>query len=97
MPVAGLDLNEVFHELPPLEGQLQTVLKLVPAYAWYAPPNGALVFVNERSADYLGLPKDHPLPVGAVTRASWDSHIALHPDDNEETHRIWSRLNRKSS
>lgn len=27
---------------------------------WYAAPTGALTFVNERTADYLGLPKDHP-------------------------------------
>ena len=27
-------------------------------------PRGALVFVNSRSADYLGLPSDHPLRFG---------------------------------
>src|SRR5579862_5712643 len=75
----------------PLEAQLQATLNIVPAYTWYALPNGALTFVNERTADYLGLPKDHPLRSGKDTGADWDSHIPLlHPDDREETRRVWS-------
>ena len=75
----------------PLEAQLQATLNIVPAYAWYALPNGALIFVNERTADYLVLPKDHPLRSGKDTGADWDSHIPLlHPDDREETRRVWS-------
>jgi hypothetical protein len=27
---------------------------VIPAYTWYALPSGALTFVNERTADYLG-------------------------------------------
>jgi PAS domain S-box-containing protein len=89
--VARLDVNGVLHQHSPLEAQLQATLNIVPAYAWYALPNGALTFVNERSADYLGLPKDHPLRSGAETGADWDSHIPLlHPDDREETRRVWS-------
>jgi PAS domain S-box-containing protein len=42
-------------------------------------------------ADYLGLPKDHPLRLGIDTGAAWDSHIPfLHPDDHDETRRVWS-------
>ncbi len=75
----------------PLESQLQATLNIVPAYAWYALPNGALTFVNERTADYLGLPSDHPLRHGTGTGADWDSHIPLlHPDDRDETRRVWS-------
>jgi PAS domain S-box-containing protein len=75
----------------PLEAQLRATLNIVPAYTWYALPNGALTFVNERTADYLGLPKDHPLRSGKDTDADWDSHIPLlHPDDREETRRVWS-------
>jgi hypothetical protein len=59
MIVTGLDVNGVLHPHSPLEGPLQAALNIVPAYAWYALPNGALTFVNERTADYLGLPKDH--------------------------------------
>ena len=74
-----------------LEAQLRATLNMIPAYTWYAAPSGGLTFVNERSADYLGLAKDHPLRFGADTGAEWDSHIPLlHPDDQEETRRIWS-------
>src|SRR3984893_13141292 len=91
MAVTGLDVNGALHRHSPLEAQLQAVLNIVPAYAWYALPNGALTFVNERTADYLGLPKDHPLRSGKDTGADWDSHIPLlHPDDREETRRVWS-------
>ncbi|HZF28887.1 MAG TPA: sigma 54-interacting transcriptional regulator [Gammaproteobacteria bacterium] len=74
-----------------LEARLQTTLNVIPAYTWYAAPTGALTFVNERCADYLGLPKDHPLRVGVETGAAWDAHIPLlHPDDQGESRRCWS-------
>ncbi len=75
----------------PLGTQLRATLNLIPAYTWYASPSGALTFVNERTAEYLGLSKDHPLRFGAETEAAWDSHIPLlHPDDHDETRRVWS-------
>src|SRR5580704_16442216 len=71
--------------------QLQATLNIIPAYTWYAAPSGALTFVNERCADYLGLPADHSLRLGIPTDAAWDSHVPLlHPDDHEETRRVWS-------
>ena len=71
--------------------QLRETLNAIPAYAWYAAPSGALTFVNRWAADYVGLPNDHPLRLGVDTGASWDSHIQfLHPDDHDETRRIWS-------
>jgi PAS domain-containing protein len=42
----------------PLEAELQATLNVIPAYTWYALPSGALTLVNERTADYLGIPKD---------------------------------------
>jgi len=73
----------------PLEEQLRATLDMIPAFTWLAAPSGALLFVNSRCADYLGLPKDHPLRFGAVTGAAWDSHIPfLHPDDHEEMRRV---------
>jgi PAS domain-containing protein len=73
------------------ETQLQATLNIIPAYTCYAAPSGALTFVNERCADYLGLPADHPLRLGIPTDAAWDSHVPLlHPDDHEETRRVWS-------
>jgi formate hydrogenlyase transcriptional activator len=75
----------------PLEAQLRATLNMIPAYTWYAVPSGALTFVNERYADYLGLAKDHPLRSGTDTGAAWDSHLPLlHPDDREETRKVWS-------
>jgi PAS domain S-box-containing protein len=74
-----------------LKAQLQATLGMVPAFTWYAGPSGGLQFVNQRCADYHGLAADHPLRFGLETRASWDSHIPLlHPDDHEETRRVWS-------
>jgi PAS domain-containing protein len=91
MVVTNLDANEALHPHSLLDAQLQATLNTIPAHVWYASPNGALTFVNERTADYLGLPEDHPLRFGTNTGADWDSHIVfLHPDDREETRRIWS-------
>jgi PAS domain S-box-containing protein len=74
-----------------LEAQLQATLNMIPAYTWYAAPSGALTFVNGRYADYLGLAKNHPLRSGTDTGAAWDSHIPLlHPDDHDQTRKVWS-------
>ena len=53
-----------------LEAQLQATLNVIPAYTWYANPSGGLTFVNKRQADYVGLPKDHPLRFGVENGAS---------------------------
>ena len=89
---SALDANGVAaQKRPELEAQLQATLNVIPAYTWYALPSGALTFVNERTANYLGLPKDHPLHFGIDTGAEWDSHTALlHPDDREEARTVWS-------
>src|SRR6266576_2538780 len=74
-----------------LEAQLQATLNMVPAYTWYAAPSGGLTFVNKRTANYLGLPKDHPLRFGIDIGAQWDAHIPLlHPDDQEKSRKSWS-------
>ena len=71
--------------------QLRATLNLIPAHTWYAAPSGGLTFVNGGAADYLGLPADHALRFGTVLEVAWDSHIALlHPDDQEETRKVWS-------
>jgi PAS domain S-box-containing protein len=71
--------------------QLQATLNVIPAYAWYASSCGGLTFVNKRTADYLGLPEDHPLRFGIDTNSLWDAHIPfLHPDDHDETRKVWS-------
>lgn len=81
----------------PLGAELQIALNLIPAHTWYAVPSGALTFVNDRTADYLGLPKDHPLRFGIDTGAEWDSHIPLlHPDDHDDSRKVWSTSLRTS-
>jgi formate hydrogenlyase transcriptional activator len=76
---------------PLLESQLQFILNLIPAFVWYAASSGALTFVNNRYADYLGLSKDHALRSGTQDGAEWDSHISLaHPEDHEALRRTWS-------
>ena len=80
------------------EPQLRATLNVIPAYTWYAGPSGTLTFVNERSAAYLGLPKDHPLRLGIESGAAWDSHLPmLHPDDREATRKVWSDCLRTGS
>jgi PAS domain S-box-containing protein len=70
--------------------QLQATLNVIPAYTWYAASSGGLTFVNKRTADYLGLPKDHPLRLGIDIDGPRDAHLPfLHPDDREETRKVW--------
>jgi formate hydrogenlyase transcriptional activator len=71
--------------------QLKATLDLIPASSWYANPSGGVTFVNKRNADYRGIPSDHPLRLGAVKGAPWDSHISLlHPDDHDDARKVWS-------
>jgi PAS domain S-box-containing protein len=76
---------------PGFMAQVQAVLNVLPAYTWYATPSGALTFVNKRTANYLGLPEDHPLCFGIDIGAQWDDWIPLlHPDDREDARKYWS-------
>src|SRR5258708_5242124 len=62
------------------EAQLRATLDVIPAYTWYADPSGALTFVNKRLADYLGLPKTHPLRFAIPPAAPSPPHTPLlHP------------------
>jgi formate hydrogenlyase transcriptional activator len=91
-------MNDAPEHQSTFAAQLRKTLNAIPAYTWYAAPSGALTFVNERTADYLGLPKDHPLRLGVDTGAAWDSHIPLlHPDDHQESRRSWSDCLRSGS
>ena len=86
-----VDEGKKAEEQPGFLAQLQAILNVLPAYTWYAAPSGGLTFVNKRTADYLGLPKDHPLRFGIDIGAQWDAHIPLlHPDDREEARKSWS-------
>jgi PAS domain S-box-containing protein len=78
---------------PGFLAQVQAILNVLPAYTWYAAPRGALTFVNTRTADYLGIPNDHPLRSSIDIGAQWDDWVPLlHPDDQEEARKYWSNL-----
>ena len=98
-PVSGLTWSTGFDgpdgtkgEIQPrFVAQVQAILDVLPAYTWYAAPRGALTFVNTRTADYLGIPNDHPLRLGIDVGAEWDHSFALlHPDDREDARKYWS-------
>ena len=93
--VNGVGTSE---ERSSIGAQLRATANVIPAHVWYANPTGALIFVTSRSADYLGLAKDHPLRFGIDLGGAWDSHIPLlHPEDREETRRVWSACLRAGS
>lgn len=88
---AALHLHGPTPQRPPLEAQLQATLNLLPIQAWYASAYGALSFVNEAAANYLGLTQDHPLRFGSVADAPWDAHLTfLHPEDREDSRKQWA-------
>ena len=79
--------------LPPIETNLQTTLNALPIQAWYARASGALAFVNQTTAKYLGIPSDHPLGFAGEFEAPWDAHVAfLHPDDRAHSSRNWKEV-----
>ena len=87
---ADVDEGNKAEEQSRFLAQLQASLNVIPAYTWYAAPSGGLTFVNKRTADYLGLPKDHPLRFGIDNGVQWDAHIPfLHPDDQEGARKAW--------
>ena len=76
--------------LPPIETNLQTTLNALPIQAWYTRASGALAFVNQTAAKYLGLPPDHPLGFAGEYEAPGDAHVVfLHPDDRAHSSRNW--------
>src|SRR5882757_8863985 len=86
-----VDAGKKPDDQPGYVAQLQATLNVIPAHTWYASPSGGLTFVNKRTADYLGLPEDHPLRFGIDVGAQWDAHLPfVHPDDRAETQENWS-------
>jgi PAS domain S-box-containing protein len=86
-----IDEGKKAEEQAGLAAQLQAILNVLPTYTWYAAPSGGLTFVNKRTADYLGVPKDHPQRFGIDIGAQWDDWVPLlHPDDQEGSRKYWS-------
>jgi PAS domain S-box-containing protein len=77
--------------LPPIEVNLQVTLEALPIQAWYARASGALAFVNAATANYLGLPSNHPLRSAVDLEAPWDAQVVfLHPEDRAQSSRSWA-------
>jgi hypothetical protein len=94
----GVDEDRVSQKPLSISAELQTTANAILAHVWYADRSGALVFVNSRIADYRGLPKDHPFRLGIDGDGKWESHIRfLHPNDLEETRRVWRERGRMRS
>ena len=84
--------------LPPIEANLQVTLNALPTQAWYARASGGLAFVNGTTADYLGLPSDHPLRFAGDSEAPWDAHLVfLHTEDQPTSSRNWAEQIRTGS
>ncbi|WP_245930596.1 PAS domain S-box protein [Methylobacterium radiodurans] len=64
------------------EARLRTLTNVVPAFVWFASPDGRLHFLNDRWCAYTGLTLEQSLPDG------WTD--AVHPDDRARTAAIWS-------
>jgi PAS domain-containing protein len=74
-----IDEGKKAEEQPGFVAQLQAILNVIPAYAWYTAPSGGLRFVNKRTADYLGLPNDQRPPLGRgerTPRRRFSVHVA---------------------
>ena len=87
----ALHFHTSTHLHPPLEAQLQAALNIIPLPAWYATPEGAIVFVNQAAAAYFALPQRHPLRFGAEAGTTLESHLSfIHPDDQSHARKQWA-------
>jgi signal transduction histidine kinase len=72
---------------------IQTTLNSVPADAWYASADGMLLWVNARTAAFLGLPETHPLRLGEGAGNDWRLLLAfVHPADRRRALHDWGEF-----
>ncbi|ACA15584.1 multi-sensor hybrid histidine kinase [Methylobacterium sp. 4-46] len=64
------------------EARLRTLTDVVPAFVWFAAPDGRLHFMNSRWCEYTGQTPEEVLPDGWIA--------AVHPDDQAQTAAIWA-------
>jgi PAS domain S-box-containing protein len=64
------------------EARLRTITNAVPAFVWFATPDGRLHYLNDRWYEYTGQTEAEALPDG------WAR--VLHPDDAERTAATWA-------
>ncbi|WP_263358597.1 PAS domain-containing protein [Acidicapsa ligni] len=65
---------------------LQSVIDQVPAFVWYAGPDGSIEFLNRRGLTYTGFTLEQ------IRGWSWRESNILHPDDMESLYRAWSAI-----
>lgn len=64
------------------EARLRTLTDVVPAFVWFASPDGHLHFLNDRWCEFTGQTLEAALPDGWIE--------AVHPDDRVRTAAIWA-------
>ena len=64
------------------EHQLNLIIETIPAFVWWAAPDGEIGYVNQRVLDYTGA------PLAAIVKIGWTDYI--HPDDLAPTVEAWS-------
>jgi len=73
--------KQIEQELRQVEYNLRLIIETIPAFVWYAGPDGGNQFVNQRLLDYTGVSADDFQGDG------WASF--LHPDDVAATNYAW--------
>jgi PAS domain S-box-containing protein len=63
------------------EARFRALADLVPNFVWFAAPDGTVHYLNDRWYEYTGQAPEEAL------RGGWVA--ALHPDDAEQTARVW--------
>ncbi|MEE7456029.1 histidine kinase [Methylorubrum populi] len=64
------------------EARLRTLTDVVPAFVWFASPDGHLHFLNDRWCEFTGQTLEAALPDGWIE--------AVHPDDRVRTAAVWA-------
>jgi PAS domain S-box-containing protein len=74
--------REAEERLRESEARLRTLTNSLPAFVWFATPDGALRHFNDRWYEYTGQTPEEALPNGWVS--------SLHPDDVDRTAVAWA-------
>jgi len=64
------------------ESRLRTLTNALPAFVWFATPDGELHYFNDRWYEYTGQTPEQALPNGWTT--------VVHPDDTGRTAEMWA-------
>ena len=78
------DLAKLLEESQGRGNRLQTLIDMIPAFAWSCSPDGAKDFLNQRWHEYTGLAPEDALGSG------WSG--VVHPDDLGRLQKDWHRI-----